>query len=396
MNINRHDRLLLDLLRDDTDGSRFGADPEDWEHICRRAARFSITPYLYWRLKNKTPGLDVPPKIMAGLRHTYLRSVEKHVRMYHNLAIILGALEKEGIPAILLKGGYLGEIVYEEPGLRVMGDFDILFQPEHTTKAQLALQKAGFLSEKAPVCLDIHQQFDREIKIDMRRIWDRATPVRLSGKDILALSPEDLLLHVCVHMSSHHLFRVTGLRGVCDIREIVRHYGGKLDWNTVFERAREWEVENAVYLGFLVVSELLGEGIIPKSVLENAKPADFDPMMTTWAANRIFRERVDKLILSPYYWRIWEQGTFRQKLLSIRKLLLPKPKHISQDYSVSYGTLTNYAYYAVRFFKFLPIYIRTTWKLLSRDTKLLALLEQERQNVAFRKWMGTDVKTRHP
>ena len=73
------------------------------------------------------------------------------------------------------------------------------------------------------------------------------------------LSPEDLLLHLCLHASFTHRFRV-GLRACWDILETVNHYGQAIDWDLVVRRAQAWGIGRYVYLTLRLVRDLLGAG----------------------------------------------------------------------------------------------------------------------------------------
>ena len=103
-------------------------------------------------------------------------------------------------------------------------------------------------------------------------LWNRAVPVTVAGCAALALAPEDMLLHLCLHTSYQHQFAF-GLRPSCDIAEIAHCFRETLDWNGLVERADHRGWRRGVYLAFVLANELAGAGI-PDHVLESLRPVD--------------------------------------------------------------------------------------------------------------------------
>ncbi len=68
--------------------------------------------------------------------------------MYQELERILQAFDEAGIPVIVLKGAALAATVYEDIGLRPMGDLDLLIHPEDFSQAIRRMRSLGFSLEK--------------------------------------------------------------------------------------------------------------------------------------------------------------------------------------------------------------------------------------------------------
>ena len=69
--------------------------------------------------------------------------------------------------------------------------------------------QAGTHRKDARVPIDMHWNLDLSIAnlpIDVDGVWERATSGMLAGVGVYALSPEDLLLHLCTHLAFHHHF----------------------------------------------------------------------------------------------------------------------------------------------------------------------------------------------
>ena len=101
---------------------------------------------------------------------------------------------------------------------------------------------------------------DGPFQIDLDGLWERAQRASIVGVEALVLSPEDLILHLCLHSSFTHKFRI-GLRMCWDIREVVRHYRDAIDWDLLVRRAQQWGIGQYVYLTLRLVRELLAADI---------------------------------------------------------------------------------------------------------------------------------------
>jgi hypothetical protein len=71
------------------------------------------------------------------------------------------------------------------------------------------------------------------------------------------LSPEDALLHLCIHTAWHHLFAVKALN-LCDIPVFLERLRDQVDWEAFWSRARAWEVERPVAVMFAFVHDRMG------------------------------------------------------------------------------------------------------------------------------------------
>jgi len=76
-------------------------------------------------------------------------------------------------------------------------------------------------------------------------IWERARESGIEGLHAKVFSPEDQMLHLCMHPSVGHGF-VVDLRPFFDIAQAIEYYAGEMDWDAFISRAREWGYPRAV------------------------------------------------------------------------------------------------------------------------------------------------------
>lgn len=173
------------------------------------------------------------------------------------------ALRQAGIETITLKGIVLAHTVYPEPGLRPMADIDLLVRPADRLRAIAALARIGYrtpgpeaerLGEsrcfaelvRDGVPLDLHWdiarylRFDGVVRVDHEGLWSRARPLDLAEGQSLALCPEDMLLHLALHLTLGSDF--ARVLWYADIDALLRRHAAALDWRRVVDEARRWRI----------------------------------------------------------------------------------------------------------------------------------------------------------
>lgn len=210
--------------------------------------------------------------------------------------------QARGVPVVVLKGLALAADTYADPGLRAMGDADLLVPVERTREVAEWLQADGWQPQEsyprwADVALEtlqsfgwqrgterldlhwhvLHRSTDPEVT---RLFWERARPLALAGTTTRQLAAEDALLHVCSHGVQYSA--QAPFRWLADAAWILRQAGeGSFDWKRV--------VDLAAHAG---VSLPLRHGL-EYAVAELRLPVPA-PVLATWRGRRdSWRERWD-------------------------------------------------------------------------------------------------------
>jgi len=210
----------------------------DWPLLIRLAEHHGVTPLVYQGLRNATD--SVPPAVLDELCKRYQHIARKNLQFTAELFRVLECLEAQAIPAIPLKGPVLAETVYGELAMRDFSDLDVLVQPQDVLKAKAALAALGYavnthlseVEERAYLATGYEYTFDGPAGRNLLEIqWDilprfyaldfecgeffgRAQTVTVCGRAVRALSPEDLLLTLCVHAAKHAWVRLYWLRDI--------------------------------------------------------------------------------------------------------------------------------------------------------------------------------------
>ena len=234
---------------------------------------------------------------------------------------LLKRLEAQGIPAIPFKGPALAAFLYGDPALRQFVDIDILLHREDFPAAKRLLLSLGYQSkyrltrrqEKAYLQYKSHESFtlargDTKIATELhwgimpgdfpfhpnlKGIWERCEPLSLAGATVATLSPEDLLLFLCVHGSKHG-WRC--LQWLCDVAQLVRIHP-TMDWGRVMEQAQTSGGQRMFLLGLFLANDILGTPIPPEIV----QKAQRDPL-TVRLAGQMRRRLLDGSLIVPGTW----------------------------------------------------------------------------------------------
>jgi Uncharacterised nucleotidyltransferase len=383
----------------------------DWSAIAAEAFRHELGPLLHDRLETRLPDQVVPPTVAADLRNTYRRSAVAALLRSHLLARVLGALNEAGIETIILKGAYLAENFYGNPALRPMSDVDILVHPEDLGKANLALSSVGFNAmefslsppddvnefhyvEKASgMLIEVHWALlppDYPFTVDMNALWKRAIPARVAGAKVLALSSEDLVIHLAIHATIHRF--EFGLRPLCDLAEVLSW--ASVDWEVLEERTHRNGMSRAVLVPLSLAGSLL-QAAIPRERMAG-------PGTTNALPEGLWEEARETVLLNsdgtgqagrpnPNFVLFMGRARWRDKLRLLTPRVFPSRKMIGALYPVPVNSLRVFLYY--------PLSI---WALLKRNKAGLGTLlpragripEAHRNAAALMDWMLTPEKSR--
>ncbi len=265
----------------------------DWDYILNHRAFYRVTPLLFHNLKGIAGKDAVPLSVMDALTARYAFIFYRNMRIYDILREVLEKFRDDGIPVILLKGVALGETVYSNIDLRPPGDIDLLVRKTDLRKAAEILSGIGYtpshpieeymnhhhippyakLDEKLDqfISIEIHHNIAPEplmSRIKAEDLWIDARIANIVGLDVLVLSPENLILHLCIHLSNGYF--VNGMGNLVDISESIRYYNGKLDWDSIVARSNNFRVGSFAYYPLSLAKEMI-DADIPSCVLKGLK-----------------------------------------------------------------------------------------------------------------------------
>jgi Uncharacterised nucleotidyltransferase len=272
----------------------------DWVYLLRLASGHRMLQLLYWHLNNIYPEA-VPKASLDELQKRFYENSYHILLLIGELLKLLNLFEAGDIHTIPYKGPALAAFLYGNLSLREFDDLDILVHAKDVPRAKELLVSVGYRPEydlnstQEGVALrhDYELRFisgDGRSEIDLHwgiaerhfsfplepgSLWERLQPVPLGADTVLTLSPEDLLLLLCVHGSKHLWKR---LRWICDVAQLIHVHEG-MDWKWVMRQARSLGSERMLYLGLYLASDLLGAAL-PQDV---SRRVEADPTVKALA-----------------------------------------------------------------------------------------------------------------
>lgn len=240
--------------------------------------------------------LSLPNNVKKKLRSHYYSSFRRNMLLLDELDRVLKAFNEAGIEVIVLKGAALAQTVYPDIALRPMGDVDLLIRERDSNRIRKLLYVRGYELQTIaryskdyirgytfhlPALrqriqgfnLDLHWDFVvKPSTIDIDDIWKSATTKKVANITIFQMFLEDLLLYLCWHSSKHLFARLIWL---CDISQIIRVYGGRINWKSLIEKTKRWGIRKFTYYSLHKAKELFDAGV-PTNVLDKLKPGAFE------------------------------------------------------------------------------------------------------------------------
>ena len=362
-----------------------------------------LVPLLFKRLKKSNSRSCVPADDWKLLRRAFLTNAARNTRLFQELGPVLQCLRSSGIKVIVLKGAFLAEAVYGDVALRQMNDVDLMVPRAELPRAHAVLLDLGRGHQRPE---DIESRFRRSAglwlpvgagvdlcwtidvpggrsRLDSTVLWDRARPATIAGVEVLALSPEDLLLHLCLHASHRHGL-TAGLRPLCDIAETTQHFHDEVDWAQVGHSAREWRASRYVGLTLHLARSMLGAGV-PDDVLEQLVPGGIDQRILETAKESVLGQTGGYMQLMPFFGRLGATSFGDRTKLSLERVFLSRGE-MAAMYPASCDSRHLSFYYVLR----LRDVIRTYWSHTFRRGRLMMHGRGGDPNASLVNWLKED------
>lgn len=273
----------------------------NWEWLIQLAHQHRVAALLYCNL-NVTYSEAVPKAVLNMLRLEFQTIAQRNLFMMQELLRLLKLFDAHNIPAIPFKGPVLATDIYGNLALRQFGDLDILLHKRDILKAKNLMLSHNYNAwhklSSAEETVHLHVQFEYNFMrndnqvfvelhwgftpkylafdLDPESVWEDIQQISIGGTKVSNLSPENLLLILCVH-GNKDLW--TRLSWVCDIAEVIRVHQ-TINWQQVIEQAKKLGGERMLLLGLYLASKLL-ETSLPEEVRQRIEA---DPVVDSLAA----------------------------------------------------------------------------------------------------------------
>ena len=261
--------------------------PVDWQQVLRLGEHHGVLPLVYQAVRDRA--CRIPSAAFDDLRARYEHNARRNLRFTGELFRLLDCLAAHDVPAIPFKGPVLAETVYGDLALREFSDLDILVCPADVLRAKAALKSLGYApnvqlseaEERACLASGYEYTFDGPagknlleiqwgivprfyaVDFDCGAFFERSQTASIGGRRVRTISPEDLLVTLCVHAAKHAWIRLCWLR---DLAGVLASQA--FNWDIVEQRARDLGIQRILGVSLLLAHRLLAAAV-PDSLRES-------------------------------------------------------------------------------------------------------------------------------
>jgi len=307
-----HQQIMVDLHRQ---------YELDWEYVFQIASMHGVAPLVCVNLRqNPSESLGIPQEIIDQFQRALMVNMFFKEKLAKNLAEGLSFFEDRSIKVMLIKGGVLDVLVYDQPYHTVLSDIDLVLKlrrddvPEETWHEFMR-----FFHQKA-IEYDYFEHHDVSMNgilpINFQTIWNDATRIEYKGFDVLVMCPEDMLITLCVNSCRKRFFR---LKSLGDIAETIGKYPN-LDWEKVSQRARDYDCGAIVYTALFVTKitvgcdlpdeflDTLSVNSVRKMVIQQlVRRMSLSAFSALYTGKKMLNRSIDGSLMLPYLTMRWYQ-----------------------------------------------------------------------------------------
>lgn len=299
-----------------------------------------LTPWLWSELARRGWDDQIAPPWWSTLRDDYVLALQAAFQEEEEIKKLLRALTKSGVNPILLKGADLRHRLYQDPAIRPMVDVDFLIAPGEVERIHPILEGLGYRlahsKDHPPVkfiercgyellytppagkklLLEPHWEIRGSVgqyRLPYVSLEAAAEVMDYDGIAVRVLSPEHLLLHLCLHMhgdQDNWGFQKSDILPSQIIDVVLTVHRLPLDWHRFLSEVARFQSVHPVYWVFQRMDVLIPLPVPPFvwAYLKNYRP--------TWDERLLLGLRNGLRFLSRNlpglnrHRRLWEIATF--------------------------------------------------------------------------------------
>jgi len=241
----------------------------DWSWLCASARRHRLGNLVFDGLRRSGLEQSIPSDVARSLEGSYYTNLVHTFFLLEHAQSIIRRVRKArhgAAPMLLLKGASFAGWLYPSPAMRPMGDLDMLVHGPDLEFFSDAAEELGYqISQttdharslrhrQSGTYLELHASLTScpdYLGIDVDSLFERSIPS--PHLPTRTLSPEDHLLHLCLHGSFQHGLRQSAINA-CDAYLLSRRTD--VSWVRFFERASQKRIAPLVYGGLSLCHRL--------------------------------------------------------------------------------------------------------------------------------------------
>jgi hypothetical protein len=264
----------------------------DWAYLLETAVSQGTVCLLHTHLDRLVASgdLTMPAEVLAELRSRHEGVAVRNLRLDAELRVLLREFERTGVEVLPYKGPVLAATMYGNLSLRMFADLDFLVRERDLAAAAVVLQSRGYAPgqdhsvsrqrrlrrlghEESFVRpgerVELHWQVASRLygaHVPLDAVWARRPAASRAHHATQGMSPEDLLVILCIHGCTHAWERLVWVADVAELLHNAQDEGGRaLNWDLARRIATDAHVERRLKLGLLLASSWL-DAPLPEAV----------------------------------------------------------------------------------------------------------------------------------
>jgi hypothetical protein len=272
----------------------------DWELVFNILRMHQFTPAFYHAARINGWLEEMPRDAALRLGAEYRTNLARNMVLLEEARELIRTLSRAGVAAIPIQGiSMLSKLYGDDPGIRPLGDVDILVRQRDLEAARTVLAQSGYreLAGNAARNAEAFETgttfrkkagmpgvpvFDVELhyweplgktflgklfRFDPAGVWERIQKGGFEGEQAFFLDPVDELIFHIVHTVASH--QVGRLIWYLDLTRHLKEFGDSFPWDEFGRRSRRMHTGRVVALAFELQKLYFG----------NAPPVGFDLLM---------------------------------------------------------------------------------------------------------------------
>ena len=248
-----------------------GLTEKQWNHLFVLAAQHSLLSAVY-DVVGKTPEFaELPDELRRQVKTQAMQSVLQQVSRTARFLSDEKELTQLGVQPLVMKG-IVCRNLYPKPDLRPSGDEDLLIPEKDFAAVDAYFMRKGFVRDKETAMPDgikdgdvpeemgyIHPKTGAFYEIHTRLfstessaysylnrafsdVFAHPSKVEVRGQSIFTLEETHHLFYLLCHSFKHFLHGGVGIRQICDMVQMIRVYGRKIDWEMFWQLCEEYHM----------------------------------------------------------------------------------------------------------------------------------------------------------
>ncbi len=225
-----------------------------------------VAPLIYINL-NRCSGADIPAEALKQFKTALMQNMMTKSHFANAMNRAVSFFKERSINVMFIKGAALDILVYEQPFYTIYSDADLVLDIKRDAITDRENKIFMDYFHRSRVEYDFFSHHDvtmnGTLPVDFAEIWNRATKIEYQHQAVFVMSPEDMLLSLCINSCRKRFFR---LKSICDLAETINNYPD-FNWNRFVQIAKKYDCQSIAYTALWITKNTVGSSI-PEEIFE--------------------------------------------------------------------------------------------------------------------------------